>query len=468
MTEIRSLMVAIPRWLALCRISAPNLGLERDDARARAVVLLDQLQRGDARDSNQEMTADEIDTLHAAVELLSEESDFSRRCALGYPLYLHARALVWPDPLGERDDLLHALGSLLRRTAREEDYDSAARVLQVPPAERSGRSHELGLERPEVLVSLARILWEQIERDPEPLRAEAEFFYLHLAERVRPIGAMDEREYFLGEFALIAGTRCRILSRRDEARLWLDRAEANFRLTVRIQADLSRLAYQRLALRIEERVYDEILELAPPLMESFRRLGMEEDAVKCGFLTGLALQELGRPDEAIDLFKETSASSLRRGYRKLHAHAENNLFMLYANRGDTARALESCSIASTVLAELGNRVGLARVQWNAGSLLRTQGRTKEAVETYRSALDGFRELGMRGEVAALHLVVADLLLNQGAEAQAEWEIRAALPIIDEEKMVPEGMAAYALLRESVRRRKIDQNALRDVQAFFRE
>jgi hypothetical protein len=75
---------------------------------------------------------------------------------------------------------------------------------------------------------------------------------------------------------------------------------------------------------------------------------------------------------------------------------------------------------------------------------------------------------MRGEVAALHLVVADLLLNQGAEAQAEWEIRAALPIIDEEKMVPEGMAAYALLRESVRRRKIDQNALRDVQAFFRE
>jgi tetratricopeptide (TPR) repeat protein len=159
---------------------------------------------------------------------------------------------------------------------------------------------------------------------------------------------------------------------------------------------------------------------------------------------------------------------VRRGYRKLHAHAENNLFMLYANLGDTELALESCSTASAALAELGNRVGLAKLRWNAGNLLRAEGRLNDAIETYRSGLEDFRELGMRGEVAALHLVMADLLMAQGAEAQAELEIRAALPIIDEEKMVPEGMAAYALLRESLRRRKIDRNALRDVHAYFRE
>jgi hypothetical protein len=71
-------------------------------------------------------------------------------------------------------------------------------------------------------------------------------------------------------------------------------------------------------------------------------------------------------------------------------------------------------------------------------------------------------------MASMHLVIAELLLEQGDEAQAEHEVRAALPIIDEEKMVPEGMAAYALLRESLRRRKIDRNALRDVHAYFRE
>jgi tetratricopeptide (TPR) repeat protein len=341
-------------------------------------------------------------------------------------------------------------------------------VLELSPANRIGRSDVLGLERPEVLGSIARILWERGERNPELVRAEAVFFYCFLAEPVRSIGSMDERECCLGEFALIAGTYCRVLNRRADARLWFDRAEVNFRLTVRIQADLSRLAYQRLALRAEERIFDEVLDQAPLLTENFRRLGMEEDAVKCGFLTGLALQELGRPAEAIELFKEASAESERGGYRKLHAHAENNLFMLYANHGDTTLALERCRRASAVFAELGNRVGLAKLRWNVGGFLRTQGRISEAIETYRFALEGFRELGMRGDEAAVLLVIADLLLEQGAEAQAEWEIRAALPIIDEEKMVPEGMAAYALLRESVRRRKIDRNALRDVHGYFQE
>ena len=54
------------------------------------------------------------------------------------------------------------------------------------------------------------------------------------------------------------------------------------------------------------------------------------------------------------------------------------------------------------------------------------------------------------------------------EAQAEWEVRAALPIIEEEKMVPEGFAALTLLRESLRRRKLDRQALRNLHGYFRE
>ncbi len=38
----------------------------------------------------------------------------------------------------------------------------------------------------------------------------------------------------------------------------------------------------------------------------------------------------------------------------------------------------------------------------------------------------------------------------------------ALPTIEEQKMVPEGFAAMALLKESVRRRKTDPNALREL------
>jgi tetratricopeptide (TPR) repeat protein len=319
-----------------------------------------------------------------------------------------------------------------------------------------------------MLVSLVGLLWDRSETNPESVRAEADFFYTYLAEPFRPIGAMDEREYFLGEFALIAGTHSRVLGRRDEARLWFDRADAYFRLTVRVQADLSRLGYQRLALRLEERSYDEVLELSPPLIESFRRLGMTEDCIKVNFLQVLALQEVGKLEEAIELLEETSRAAVANGLRRLHGLAQTNLFNLYANRGDAVRAMECCRVASSELAGLGNRVGLAKLRWGAGTLLRNQGRVAEAVEAFRLAIGEFRDLGMRGEVAATHLVVADLLIDQGAEAQAEWEIRAALPIIDEEKMVPEGMAAYALLRESLRRRKIDRNALRDVHGYFQE
>ena len=42
----------------------------------------------------------------------------------------------------------------------------------------------------------------------------------------------------------------------------------------------------------------------------------------------------------------------------------------------------------------------------------------------------------------------------------------ALPIVEEYKLVPEGMAALALLRESVRQQKVNHQALRDLHGFF--
>jgi hypothetical protein len=121
-----------------------------------------------------------------------------------------------------------------------------------------------------------------------------------------------------------------------------------------------------------------------------------------------------------------------------------------------------------MLQQLGSRVHLVKLQWSMGDLLKKQGNRVAALDAYRQALGDAGELGMRGDVAAIHLVVADFLLEAGQDAQAEWEIRAALPIIDEEKMVPEGIAALALLRESLRRRKIDKQALRDLHGYFQE
>src|SRR5262249_13640235 len=144
---------------------------------------------------------------------------------------------------------------------------------------------------------------DEIDVNPMHARDEAEFFFDFLSTPKRAIGLFDEREYFLGELALLAGTADRILARRQEASRWFDRADANFRLTVNAVADWSRVAYQRLALMLEERRFAELLEQLPTLLDSFERLDMTEDALKCRFLEGLARVEMGELTVALHAFE---------------------------------------------------------------------------------------------------------------------------------------------------------------------
>jgi hypothetical protein len=83
-------------------------------------------------------------------------------------------------------------------------------------------------------------------------------------------------------------------------------------------------------------------------------------------------------------------------------------------------------------------------------------------------LSGSEKIGLRNDVAAIHLVLGEILFDLGLDDQAEAEVRAALPIIEEEKMVPEGYAALSLLRESLLRRQVDRQALRNLHGYFRE
>jgi tetratricopeptide (TPR) repeat protein len=300
------------------------------------------------------------------------------------------------------------------------------------------------------------------------MRDEAEYFYRFVRTPERPIGLFDEREYFLGEFALLAGTACRHLSRRDEARLWFDRAEVGFLHTVNAVSDLARLNYQRLALRMEERSLETVLEMAPDLVESFRRLAMPEDAVKARFLEGLALMESERLSEAIEVFEQIAEEATGLGAEKLVALAFANLTHIHGMRGDSQRAIEASRLAIPVLTRLGDRIGLGKVHWGLARLLRETGEIPAAIEAYRAAQQDFEGIGMRADVAALSLVIADLLLELGQETPATRVVLEALPMIQELKMVPEGMAALQLLRESLREQRINRPALRELHGYFEE
>src|SRR5262245_21065638 len=334
--------------------------------------------------------------------------------------------------------------------------------------DRYSRAEELRLEDPETLLSLCGILRDKREASPASVRDEAEFLYRFIESPRREIGLFDEREYFLGEFALLAGTACRHLSRRDEAYIWFDRAEAGFRHPINAAGDLSRLGYQRLAERFEERQIAVVLELLPSLIESFRSLEMHEDALKCRFLEGLALMETDELRASITTFEEICREAEDMGNARLVASAYANLTHVHGMMGNAEAAMEASSRAIPILRHLDDRIALAKVQWGLATLLRETGQLTASIEAYRKAQQEFEAIGMRADIAALNLVVADLLLEMGRGREALAEIGAALPVISELKMAPEGMAALSLLRESARRQEINRQALRELHGYFEE
>jgi tetratricopeptide (TPR) repeat protein len=359
-----------------------------------------------------------------------------------------------------------------RRLTPEEGRRAAAQAIEIPIADRAGRGSELRLDDPETLLPLLETLRSRWEAAPIEVLEEASFLYNYLEgiEVSYPIGAflLDEREYFLGETARIAGTVCRVLSRREEARQWFDRGEGWFLLTENASGNLAKLSYQRLALRFEERDFAALQELLPQLIAGFEKLGMSEDALRGRILQAAIFKETDNLEEAIVRLERAvnDARSLRSD--PLLAHAYVNLVQIYGFLGNVEQASSKAKEATSILRSLGSHAPLAKLQWGIAALFRARSDIGKAVQAYRAAQQEFAEIGMRADVAAVHLVIADLLLDNGQDKQAEWEVRQALPIIDEYKLVPEGFAALTLLRESVRRQKIDRQALRNLHGYFEE
>jgi tetratricopeptide (TPR) repeat protein len=345
---------------------------------------------------------------------------------------------------------------------------AAERVLSTPFEERLEKSRALHLDDPETLLALCGILRTRMHSSPASVFEEAEFLYRFIESPRREIGLFDERDYFLGETAMIAGGACRYLSRREETWVWFERAEAGFRHTMNAPGELSRLAYQRLAERFEERQLDLVIELLPSLVESFAKLGMPEDALKCRFLEGLAHVEKDEPAAAVNVFNQICSAAEELGNDQLLAQAYVNLIHAHGMLGEAEAAMEASRRAIPTLKRLNDRVALAKVHWGLAIMLREDGHYADAIDTYRKAQEDFDAIGMRADIAALNLVVADLLLEQGQDREALHEISEALPVIAELKMAPEGMAALSLVRESVRRKEVNRQALRELHGYFQE
>src|SRR5437773_1336704 len=135
-------------------------------------------------------------------------------------------------------------------------------------------------------------------------------------------------------------------------------------------------------LRIEEPQLDAVLELAPPLAETFERLSMPEDSLKCRFLEGLALMESDLLSESVEIFRDICREAERLGNEKLLGSAYANLTHVYGMMGDSEKAIEASRMAIPVLTRMDDRVALAKVQWGLAALLREIGQIPAAIEAY--------------------------------------------------------------------------------------
>jgi len=359
-----------------------------------------------------------------------------------------------------------------KRLSPEEGKAASSAIFEIPLEERLGKEAQLHLDDPETLLPYLESLRDKLEVSPRDVLSEANFLYEFLAKLEPRYPAdsflLDEREYFLGETARIAGTACRHLSKREQVRSWLDLAEGWFLLTENAAGNLSKVSYQRLALRTEERDFAEVQKLLPQLLSSFEKLGMSEDVQKARFLEAEIFKETGRPEEAVRVYGQVVEDARASRNDRLLALAHVNLVQIHGLLGEAEEAVRNAKEAAPLLRRLGNRIALAKLHWGIGYIQRSAGDVTASIGEYRAAQDEFVQLGMRADVAAVQLVIADLFLDAGQEKQAEWEIRQALPLIDEYKLVPEGFAAMTLLRESLRRQKIDRQALRNLHGYFEE
>lgn len=348
----------------------------------------------------------------------------------------------------------------------EEGREQSRSYLEAIHDEGADERRKVLLTQPDVLQWVCARLGEQVDASGARVWEESVALYRCIASSNSTLGAFDERDYFLGETALLASIACRVLGKRSEAELWLDRAEAGFRHTVNPTPVLANVTYQRLALRCEMGRYDEVCELAPMLAKSFAKLNMLREQAKCVFLEGVALKESGRHECATVRFEWLLKANIEARDPGLVGLALVNLADMHAAEGRDDAAAASYTEALPLLKAANRPASIAHLKNAIAENLRRRGRLADAIKAYGASAADYEALGMSTWVAYIRVVLAQTFLEAGQPREAEWQILAALPTIEEQKMAPEGFAAMALLRESIRQRKTDPKALLELREYL--
>jgi tetratricopeptide (TPR) repeat protein len=189
---------------------------------------------------------------------------------------------------------------------------------------------------------------------------------------------------------------------------------------------------------------------------------VEGEAAKCRLIQAMVLKGRDHLQEAFDVLEPVAQGSGALLDAYLRGRFLCELADIAQLRNDLSSSASLFGKAEALLKDLGPSSARADLAAFIGGAFARIGNLERAIASVRQGILDSIELGLRTRVAYLRVVHADLLLAADRSPEAESEILAALPTIEEQAMMPEGLAALTLLKESVQRRKMDPSALREL------
>lgn len=477
--ELRGLL---SEWASAARGRELPLGVPVDEARQLSLDLQGRLQSTPGLPLNFSNPSEAADLLYALSQTMPERCATSPEEVLREASTVHEAltATAWAeDQLGEREGLLLSLAFNCWRAARllgrsreaqfwEAEYRRVFQTsLHSEVADLAWSSEEYwnsltaadlidgGVED---LFQMLVYLQDILERAPRSVGRQANILY-GLVEKASASLPPDLRRFFLGASALLVGNTQRAVGSYRETVEWVTIAESNLRRDATPEPHLARALLLRLTTLYALSRYRSVSGVAPQLEQTFIELGMQEDRVKCRLVWAASLKIVGDLEGALDLL--TPLADLRSTIgSRLYGWVLAEIGDLHGIMGDYGAALKELGEAALVLREEGQLTGLAHVNSMLGCMCRSKGLLPDAITLFRSSAEDYARLEMRSNEAYIRILIAETYLAMKLPNEAEKEVLTALPVLEEQDMVADAVAALNLLREAIRQRTINSKQQR--------
>jgi hypothetical protein len=334
--------------------------------------------------------------------------------------------------------------------------------LRASASERSTEATSKLLSDSECLFAICALFREERNSFPERVADDAVAFFriVESDPQIATIG--DERSFFLTQLAMTAAVSFRWTGEMGRSGAWLDIAERHGSRTIVPELARAELELNRLIELQEQGRWAQIVNSLPELQRRMRAVGMLTCLAKSEILLSDSLKLLGLVEESVPPLRRCLESPALVGRPVLRAVALLFLADSYTILCRSAEAEQCLRTAASILQCHEGPTAVAHLTLVIGERFRKSSSLENALGAYNAARVMYEELGLATLAAYARLLVAEVFLALDRDADARAEIVSALPAIEGAGLVAKGAAALALLRESVRRERVDAKSVLDV------